>query len=219
MCNESRLSAIPVFNPCSNPITKKAFAMIPHRSTPSPPAKLPPNHPFASYYIPPPTPGSPATIVSTTSYSTVPTSPSTSSHSARSYSPMASSATPHIPSTPLGLPHHGSSTSGRPAYTNLPAELGLFDNRPRQTLLSDIELIVGKKFHFPLFSRRAFRERDTEGEKNQKRVRSRDDGSNGRVKNLGEHNSVEDSARDGVKSANEGRSGNKGRGVKEGSWI
>ncbi|KAK8869954.1 hypothetical protein IAR55_000523 [Kwoniella newhampshirensis] len=38
-------------------------------------------------------------------------------------------------------------------FSPLPTELSIFDPRPRQTLLKDIEVIVGKKLHFPFMER------------------------------------------------------------------
>lgn len=39
-------------------------------------------------------------------------------------------------------------------FASPPADLSLFDHRQRQTLLGDIEFIIGKKLHFPMLSRK-----------------------------------------------------------------
>ena len=59
------------------------------------------------------------------------------------------------------------------------------------------------------------------GESSEKTEREgfRDEGSDKRVMDVREHSCKEETAWDRVKSVNEERSGKKGRGVKEGTWI
>jgi hypothetical protein len=86
-----------------------------------------------------------------------PSTPSASSHAARSplNTPLSSPTRPkniqgRSISYPSAIPSSPSPKS--PKYSHLPAELSLFDHRPRQTLLADIEFIIGKKLHFPMLS-------------------------------------------------------------------
>jgi len=86
-----------------------------------------------------------------------PSTPSASSHAARSplNTPLSSPTRPQniqgrSISYPSAIPSSPSPRS--PTYSHLPAELSLFDHRPRQTLLADIEFIIGKKLHFPMLS-------------------------------------------------------------------
>ena len=52
------------------------------------------------------------------------------------------------------LPDHSTSHHQSPSSPfDLPAELAIFDPRPRQNLLADLETIFGKKIHFPLLSK------------------------------------------------------------------
>ncbi|WVQ77962.1 hypothetical protein IAT38_000043 [Cryptococcus sp. DSM 104549] len=60
-------------------------------------------------------------------------------------------------------PHSARSAPPTPTYASLPAELALFDPRPRQTLLQDVEYILGKKLHFPFLARYSSRTRTSSG--------------------------------------------------------
>lgn len=97
----------------------------------------------------------------------------------------------------------------------------MFDSRPRQTLLGDLEYIIGKKLHFPLLSRLnnkskestdkkdSVDENDRAGRESERKVRE--------VRGVGWDEGI---AWDGVRTVNEKPgSGRKGRGVREGNWI
>jgi hypothetical protein len=92
----------------------------------------------------------------------------------------------------------------------LPAELALFDHKPRQTLLADIELIIGKKLHFPMLSPK----RKEKKEKAQ--VAARESGKLRKESIISE----EDIFWSGVRREDvvviEKK---KGRGVREGNWV
>ncbi|WVW83273.1 hypothetical protein I302_105292 [Kwoniella bestiolae CBS 10118] len=193
--------------------------MYPTRKAPSPPSfghgeeSLPPNHPFATYYIPPPPSYSQRVLhhseseqsLRSSRYSSSPSSPN--SGSTRSYktqrSPTSSLAQPLSPSSsgrhpvlghfapqPLnrtiskptnygyGAPHpaysRSSPPSPSPSYGNsgVPTELTLFDSKPKQTLLGDVEYIIGRKLHFPfLTSLTTKKDKKDKAEKEKRKMR------------------------------------------------
>lgn len=105
-----------------------------------------------------------SSLDSTTTLNSPTSSNSTSSRSGTQHtythadrSPLDTPLTrsPHRPNTqnhyrPISYPSPSSSSSR--TYPRLPAELSLFDHRPRQSLLADLECILGKKLHFPTLS-------------------------------------------------------------------
>ncbi|WRT66976.1 uncharacterized protein IL334_003941 [Kwoniella shivajii] len=119
--------------------------MYPTRKAPNPPAsysmeidnKLPPNHPFATYYIPP---SHHQTLRSSKTDRTI--SRPMRYDQRQSTHPSYSRSSSTSPSTPNRIN----------PYAPLPTELSLFDPKSRQTLLSDVEYILGKKLHFPFIN-------------------------------------------------------------------
>lgn len=148
--------------------------MYPTRSAPRPPretASLPPNHPFATslkpfgYHA-----NSSTSSLHSSSYHRAGTYPSSRSRAPTSHA--ASLARPPPPSRIpppcraiddfgcFSQPHGAYPRSTKPTtesiprtYTTLPVELSLFDPRPRQTLLQDVEFILGKKLRFPFMEK------------------------------------------------------------------
>ncbi|KAK6902775.1 hypothetical protein I203_108034 [Kwoniella mangroviensis CBS 8507] len=199
--------------------------MYPSRKAPSPPtssfgeAALPLNHPFATYYIPPP-PSYPYNHHRVLHHSSSEQSLDSSrySQSIRSYknqrSPTSSLAQPlspksssrsspvlgHFAPQPLNrtiskprpqqsmeygsAPHPAYSRSTPPSPTQsrysagIPTELTMFDTKPKQTLLGDVEYILGKKIHFPflhnLTSSKSKKGKDEEEKKKRKRRLTKD---------------------------------------------
>lgn len=116
---------------------------------------LPAGHPFALQYTPH------HANDSTSSFSTTQATPSSYPSSPSSYrrqtSPTSSLASPLCPrpaTSPLGsrayTTPYPSSLTHKPSSSPLPTDLALFDARPRQNLLGDLETIFGKKLTFPL---------------------------------------------------------------------
>ncbi|TYJ52552.1 hypothetical protein B9479_006841 [Cryptococcus floricola] len=153
--------------------------MYPTRSAPTPDRRetLPANHPFATPFNPfsyhtPYHYNCSASSLSSSAYTPSASTPVSTPSRRAPQSPTASLAQPLSPARstyPLSI----STTSGRrrvdefgrgrsmtnptpapaPVYATLPTELSLFNARPRQTLLQDVEYILGKKMHFPFLAR------------------------------------------------------------------
>ena len=204
---------------------------IPSRKAPSPPNTLPAGHPFASHYVPA-TQDQPWTTLSSNTNSdskpkaNVPSSPATSSGSTISaYSGTCSdSSTPFVnlgyrqPRLPEINHRRSSGVIQPPSYTFLPTELGLLDNRPRQTLLSDIEYILGKKLHFPILSRD--RTRSSQATQHENSPKGKQRIGKFRLRKEKEQGWEDDFILQGVKLLDErSRQVKKGRGVREGNWI
>lgn len=174
------------------------LTMYPTRSAPRPPREttsLPPNHPFATNFKPFDchANGSTSSLQSpryhagtySSSRSSPPTNPTGSV--AKPLSPPRSS-TPRRAVDDFGCfsqPHSTYSKSTKstfesipPAYTTLPVELSLFDPRPRQTLLQDVEFILGKKLHFP------FMDKYTSSDKKEKKLKSKSEKENKKGRRL-----------------------------------
>jgi hypothetical protein len=98
---------------------------------------LSPTHPFANHYTPSQSDCSPINI------STSPPSP-TSSH-------RGSTKSLPLPVSPRSAHNHLHGHAKAPIA--LPADLSLFDPKPRQTLLNDLEFIAGKRLTFPLIDK------------------------------------------------------------------
>jgi hypothetical protein len=207
-----------------------------NRFTPTRPAPLPPSYsalstPFSSYiphqHIQPrPYSYSTTSLDSASTLSPEQHSTPTTRHVARSplNTPLTISrpaqqgvhgrsiSYPTISPSSSGSRSHGSrSPSSSPAYSRLPTELSLFDHRPRQTLLADIECIIGKKLHFPILSPSKRKEKKAKveakkGEKLKKERRISEDDLfwNGMGEKREEVVVIEKK---------------KGRGVREGNWI
>jgi hypothetical protein len=144
----------------------------PTQAAPSPPTNstLPKDHPFATYYIPPSayyqnqtTQGhirpssSISSITTTSSYPSSPTSiknkhrsPTESLAAPLSPRPKQVNHRPEVHSYPSSISRERETS---PAYSTVPAELQLFDQRSRGNLLGDLEIIVGKKLKFPVLRR------------------------------------------------------------------
>ena len=91
----------------------------------------------------------------------------------------------------------------------LPAELSLFDHKPRSTFLADIECIIGKKLHFPMLSPK----------KKEKKEKVQIESKSAKLRKE-RRISEEDVFWSGVKREDvvviEKK---KGRGVREGNWV
>ncbi|WVF72336.1 hypothetical protein IAT40_007149 [Kwoniella sp. CBS 6097] len=70
--------------------------------------------------------------------------------------PLEQTRPPHGISSSSAVPHPSYSRYSPPAsptvYDTLPTELTLFDHRPKQSLLADVEYIIGKKMSFPFLN-------------------------------------------------------------------
>lgn len=175
------------------------LTMYPTRTAPRPreTVSLPPNHPFATNFKPfdchansstssLQTPGCHAGIYPSSRSS--PTTKPTGSV-AKPLSPSRTS-TPRRAVDDFGCffqPHGAYSKSTKstfesisPAYTALPVELSLFDPRPRQTLLQDVEFILGKKLRFP------FMDKYTPSDKKEKKLKSMSEKENKKGRRLTE---------------------------------
>lgn len=177
---------------------------LPTRAAPSPPTGLPSSHPFATYYVPPNTPiPSISTVLSGSGGSSVPPSPSTSSRSTESTQSRSTdsrdSRSPPAQTQSLRYPPRDSIC--QPNYTTLPSELAIFDHRPRQNLLSDIEYITGKKLHFRLLSRLSSKLAGKKSESSNREEKRSSGGSirsGSELRKEREHSWEEDFAWDGV---------------------
>ncbi|ODN73544.1 hypothetical protein L202_08043 [Cryptococcus amylolentus CBS 6039] len=156
--------------------------MYPTRSAPTPPRAdrgelreaLPAGHPFANPF-PYDTPNHyscSTSSLSSSAYTRSASSPVSTPSRRAPQSPTARLAQPLSPARSASPPSV-STTSGRrrvdefgrgrsmtnpapppaPVYATLPTELSLFEARPRQTLLQDVENILGKRMHFPFLAR------------------------------------------------------------------
>lgn len=172
------------------------FAMYPTRSAPRPPretASLPPNHPFATNFKPfDYHASSSASSLQSSSYHHARANSSSrsrtpTSHTASLAKPLSPSriSTPcravddfgcfYQPRDAYSRSTKSSAESIPPAYTSLPVELSLFDPRPRQTLLQDVEFILGKKLRFPFMDKYTSSDKEkkvkSKGEKDKKKCR------------------------------------------------
>ncbi len=195
--------------------------MYPSGPAPSPPSKIPAGHPFATYYIP-----STGTTSPSISSKTVPPSPSTSSTSSRQTTSTASASRDSDIGRRVLYPT--TEPACRPAYSTLPTDLSLLDHQPRQTLLVDLEYIIGKKLHFPLLTRKAsassqLKSKDKANNKEATAKEIRGSGgsttSSRRLRKQREHSWEEDFAWDGVRLVDDKNGERKGRGVREGNWV
>lgn len=182
--------------------------MYPTRPAPSTPknASLPPNHPFATYYIPPYHTNSSSTTLSTSA-------PSSPSSLRRKRSPTASLAAPLSPRpnvSPIGTrPYttpYPSSLTHKPSSSLLPTDLAMFDHKSKQTLLGDIETIIGRRLTFPFIEKFTKKSKST-GEKRASRT----------LKKERDHSWEEQYAWEGVQLLDEKKVSRSG--VKEGNWI
>ena len=92
----------------------------------------------------------------------------------------------------------------------LPAELALFDHKPRQTLLADIELIIGKKLHFPMLSPKK------KEKKEKAQVEAREGGKLRKKRRISDDDMFWSGVRREDVIVIEKK---KGRGVREGNWV
>ena len=115
--------------------------------------------------------------------------------------PIRSISNPSVISYP-------SNTNQSPRY--LPAELALFDHKPRQTLLADIELIIGKKLHFPMLSPKR------KEKKEQAHIEAREVGKLRKEKRISDDDVFWSGVRREDVIVIEKK---KGRGVREGNWV
>ncbi|ODN78975.1 hypothetical protein L202_04488 [Cryptococcus amylolentus CBS 6039] len=142
--------------------------MYPTRSAPTPPRAdrgdrreaLPADHPFTDpfpYHTPYQHNCSTSSLSSSAYTPSASTPVSSRSPSRRApQSPTARLAQPLSPARSASPPSISTTNPvppPAPVYTTLPTELSLFDARPRQTLLQDVEYILGKKMHFPFLAR------------------------------------------------------------------
>ena len=105
----------------------------------------------------------------------------------------------------------------------LPADLTLFDPRPRQNMLGDLEIIFGKELKFPFLEKFTQRKSRKVSDKSQSIIstsvkeRSRHLSAEKQSRKLKKHNDLRDGDMVFEQTALLGRE--KGRGVKEGNWI
>ncbi|WVQ71395.1 hypothetical protein IAR50_000929 [Cryptococcus sp. DSM 104548] len=207
---------------------------------------LPANHPFASPFNPfeyHTTYNYSTSSLSSSAYTPTPTTHSSPSSSRRApQSPTASLAQPLSPAR--STYPASATTSGRrrvdefcrgrsltesapapapsPVYATLPTELSLFDARPRQTLLRDVEYILGKKMHFPFLARYTSSSSSPKQEKKAKREGEKEKKTRRRLtkeRSYGEDWAVwagMDSFMDSQVAVVKDK---KKRGVREGNWI
>lgn len=172
--------------------------MYPTRSAPRPPresASLPPNHPFATDFKPFDYHANSSTLsLQSPSYHAGTYSSSRSSPATKPTASLAKPFSPSRTSTPrravddfgcFSQSHSAYSKftkstfeSVPPAYTTLPVELSLFDSRPRQTLLQDVEFILGKKLRFP------FIDKYTSSDKKEKKLKIKSEKENKKGRRL-----------------------------------
>ena len=126
--------------------------MYPSRPAPSPPkgASLPPHHPFSTYYIPPRHAGRSFSSFTASSAPSSPSSPTSAGSAAGSRESQSSTLTFTAAASRIRTDSRAA-TARTPTY--LPTELALFDPRPRQTLLDDLEFIAGKRLKFPFINK------------------------------------------------------------------
>ncbi|WWD15772.1 hypothetical protein CI109_100195 [Kwoniella shandongensis] len=217
--------------------------MYPSRPAPSPPRThtLPPNHPFSTHVASNQYTSFNASMDSFQTTRTAPSPPSTPSSYRRARSPTANLAKPLSPTRVAhNLGHHSiyqspkSYRSDRAEPTSptptplipLPIELTLFDPRPRQTLLRDVEYILGKKLHFPFIRRVAS---NTDDDKKTKKTKDHKEKRGRRLRKEKEYD-LDDWAswdvldemivRDDVILSEQGSAkGRQYKGVKGGNWI
>lgn len=184
--------------PAYPPQATSNLTMYPTRSAPRPPREtvsLPPNHPFTTNFkLFDCHANSSTSSLQTPSYNAGTYSSSRSSPPTNPTASLAKPLSPSRTSTPrravddfgcFSQPHGAYSKSTKsslesisPAYTTLPVELSLFDPRPRQTLLQDVEFILGKKFHFP------FMDKYTSSDKKVKKLKSKSEKENKKSRRL-----------------------------------
>jgi hypothetical protein len=202
----------------SSPTTPKRNQFNPSRPAPPPPSYTSSqsshgNGPFTPY-APHHHHGYSSTSLDSAStlYTEQPSTPSTSStHAARSpLNTLLSSPTRPRHAHPIRSISYPSATTQSPQSPRyLPAELSLFQHKPRSTLLADIELIIGKKLHFPMISPK----------KKEKKEKAQTEAQSGKLRKE-RRISDDDLFWSGVKREDvvviEKR---KGRGVREGNWV
>lgn len=193
-----------------------------------------------------------------------PLSSSSKSDFARSKSPTGSLASPLSPRPKLASRQHHSSPiyhsksqytlkheprTGRhtpPSPLPLPTELAFLDHKPKQTLLSDLEVILGKRLTFPFLTKITSRGSTKSAKEPKETVMDRTDVKSARrasessevskasqqsqrdteskfrnkLRKERDHSWEEEFAWRGVQLyEEESLSGKKGRGVREGNWI
>ncbi|ODO12106.1 hypothetical protein I350_00892 [Cryptococcus amylolentus CBS 6273] len=174
--------------------------MYPTRSAPTPPQAdrgdrretLPANHPFANPF-PYHTPyhyNCSTSSLSSSAYTPSASTPVSTPSRRAPQSPTASLAQPLSPARSTYPPFISTTSERRrmdefgrgrsmtnpapppaPVYATLPTELSFFDARPRQTLLQDVECILGKKMHFPFLARYSSSSSSSSSAKNEKKAK------------------------------------------------
>ncbi|KAK1924686.1 hypothetical protein DB88DRAFT_486409 [Papiliotrema laurentii] len=178
--------------------------MYPSRPAPLPPSNAKcPERPFPVFYAPRHANVSYASLPSVSS-SSCPSSPSSSR---RAPTPASYLAAPLSPRPTMHTSYPNSLTANKSPIP-LPADLSLFDHQPRQNLLGDLEIILGRRLTFPFIEKFNKEKKENKREKNPQRAART-------LKKPRDHSWEEDFAYEAVGLLTP----QKGRGVREGNWI